>query len=76
MTDQKEEYYQPWLRDPAPPEPARAEGEGLAKPAETPPVGIDLSRYAAEPAKARAPLVRPAQIKSGAAMLWTHVRGG
>lgn len=76
MTDQKEEYYQPWLRDPAPHEPARAGGEGLAKPGDEPPVGIDLSRYPAQPAKPRAPLIRPARIKAGAANLWTHIRDG
>ena len=76
MTDRKEEYYQPWLRDPAPHDAARAQGDGLAKPGEDPPVGIDLARYAAEPARKRAPRLRPAQLKAGTAALWMHVRDG
>lgn len=77
MTDQKEEYYQPWLRDSAQHGAPRAEGEGLAKPGEaSPPVGIDLSRYSAEPVQARPPLITRARIAAGAAALWARVRGG
>ena len=43
VTDKKDEYYQPWLRDPSPaPEPLPRADEGLAKPKDAPPVGIDV----------------------------------
>ena len=75
MTDRKDDYYQPWLRDPAPtpgaaPTPPAAPDEGLAKPRETPPIGIDVSRYPAHDAPARKPLVTSDQLRSGAAGLW------
>lgn len=76
MTDNKDDYYQPWLRDPAPtsgmgaPKP----GEGLAKPKDEPPVGIDLTRYSSAPEKPREPLVRPEAIRAGAASLWDRIR--
>ncbi|MBA3940026.1 MAG: disulfide bond formation protein DsbA [Sphingopyxis sp.] len=79
MTDKKDDYYQPWLRDQAPAaEPARthAADEGLAKPREEPPVGIDLARYQAAEKPARAPLVKPEQIRAGAATLWDRIRDG
>ncbi|MEQ8311837.1 MAG: thioredoxin domain-containing protein [Sphingopyxis sp.] len=76
MTENKDEYYQPWLRDPTPtpgmgsPQP----GEGLAKPAEEPPVGIDLTRYS-RPEKPRGePLMKPEAIRAGAARLWDGAR--
>ena len=47
MTDKKDDYYQPWLRDAAGAPRAPARDEGLAKPQEEPPVGIDLARYKA-----------------------------
>ncbi len=81
MTDRKDDYYQPWLRDPestssaAPPPPATP-GEGLAKPRETPPVGIDLARYAAEEKPVRGPVVTSDQVKAGAAGLWQALRDG
>ncbi|WP_447757730.1 DsbA family protein [Sphingopyxis fribergensis] len=77
MTDRKDDYYQPWLRDPAPTPGAHAPapGEGLAKPKDEPPVGIDLSRYSA-PEKPRDPLVKPEAIKAGAANLWDRIRDG
>src|SRR3546814_17753924 len=50
--------------------------EGLAKPKEEPPIGIDLTRYS-KPEKPRGePLVKPEAIKAGAANLWDRVRGG
>lgn len=75
MTDRKDDYYQPWLRDPAPTPGARppAHDEGLAKPKDEPPVGIDLSRYSA-PEKPRDPLVKPEAIKAGAANLWDRIQ--
>lgn len=77
MTDKKDDYYQPWLRDTAPtPVPsAPARDEGLAKPAEEPPVGIDLARYKAADTP-REPLVKPEAIKAGAANLWDRIRDG
>lgn len=78
MTENKDDYYQPWLRDPAPKPGAAASlrDEGLAKPKEEPPIGIDLSRYDT-PGKPRGePLVKPEAIKAGAATLWDRVRGG
>lgn len=77
MTDKKDDYYQPWLRDPAPtpgmgaPRP----DEGLAKPKDEPPVGIDLTRYNT-PEKPRDPLMKPEAIKAGAAKLWGRIRNG
>src|SRR3546814_4013569 len=67
VTDKKEEYYQPWLRDPAPTPgaPRTDEGdEGLAKPKETPPVGLDLSRYPAADEPKRPPLVETDRLRS------------
>ena len=77
MTDRKDDYYQPWLRDPAPTPSAGAprRDEGLAKPKEEPPVGIDLTRYSA-PEKPREPLVKPEAIRAGAANLWDRIRYG
>lgn len=81
MTDKKDDYYQPWLRDPAPtpgaaPLPPVGADEGLAKPRETPPVGIDLSRYSADDKPARPPVVTSGQLKAGAAGLWQALRTG
>lgn len=81
MTDRKDDYYQPWLRDQEPaasaaPPPPATPGEGLAKPRETPPVGIDLSRYAAEDKPVRKPVVTSDQVRAGAAGLWQAIRGG
>src|SRR3546814_6396811 len=67
-----------WLRDPAPTPGMGApmQGEGLAKPKEEPPVGIDLTRYS-KPEKPRGePLVKPEAIKAGAASLWTRIKSG
>ena len=77
MTDRKDDYYQPWLRDPAPTPTggAPARDEGLAKPKGEPPVGIDLARYSA-PERPRDPLVKPEAIKAGAANLWDRIRAG
>lgn len=77
MTDKKDDYYQPWLRDPAPTPSggAPAHDEGLAKPKDEPPVGIDLARYSA-PEKPRDALVKPEAIKAGAANLWDRIRDG
>lgn len=78
MTDRKDDYYQPWLRDPAPTPSggAPARDEGLAKPKDEPPVGIDLTRYS-KPEKPRGePLVKPEAIKAGAANLWDRIRDG
>lgn len=87
MTDRKDDYYQPWLRDPAPPaaaapaEPPRAAPDagadgGLAKPREVPPVGLDVSRYPAEERKPKAPAVDTERLKAGASGLWKAVRDG
>lgn len=81
MTDRKDDYYQPWLRDPAPtpgaaPLPPAAPDEGLAKPRETPPIGIDVSRYPAQDAPARKPVVTSDQIGAAAAGLWRALRTG
>ncbi len=81
MTDRKDDYYQPWLRDPAPtpgaaPLPPAAHDEGLAKPRETPPIGIDVSRYPAHDAPARKPVVTSDQLRAGAAGLWRALRDG
>ena len=77
MTDRKDDYYQPWLRDaaPTPTGGAPARDEGLAKPKDEPPVGIDLTRYSA-PEKPRDPLVKPEAIKAGAANLWGRIQRG
>ena len=78
MTDRKDDYYQPWLRDPAPTSGmgAPTPDEGLAKPKEEPPVGIDLTRYN-KPEKPRGePLVKPEAIKASAANLWDRIQGG
>ncbi len=81
MTDKKDDYYQPWLRDPAPtpgaaPLPPASHDEGLAKPRETPPVGIDLSRYSVEEKPVRKPAVMSGQLKAGAAGFWRALRDG
>jgi protein-disulfide isomerase len=81
VTDRKDDYYQPWLRDPAPtpgaaPLPPAAPDEGLAKPRETPPIGIDVSRYPAQDAPARKPVVTSDQIGAAAAGLWRALRTG
>jgi len=80
VTDNKDDYYQPWLRDTAPtPSPASlppaSHDEGLAKPSDTPPVGIDLSRYSADE-PVRRPAVTSDQLKAGAAGFWQALRDG
>lgn len=48
MTDQKDDYYQPWLRDPGTGAGKTAAGDvpqGLAKPPASPPLGLDVSAY-------------------------------
>jgi protein-disulfide isomerase len=81
VTDKKDDYYQPWLRDPAPtpdaaPLPPASPAEGLAKPRDIPPVGIDVSRYAAEDKPARKPVVTSDQMKAGARGVWQALRDG
>lgn len=81
MTDKKDDYYQPWLRDPAPtpdaaPLPPASPPEGLAKPRDIPPVGIDVSRYSAADKPARKPVVTSDQMKVGAAGVWEALRDG
>jgi len=81
VTDRKDDYYQPWLRNPAPtpgaaPLPPASHDEGLAKPRETPPVGIDLSRYPADDIPARKPVVTSGQLKAGAAGFWQALLSG
>src|SRR3546814_13705149 len=80
VTDRKEDYYQPWLRDttPTPGGGAPMRDEGLAKPKEEPPIGIDLTRHS-KPEKPRGePLVKHEAHKAGAAHLWRTAerRGG
>ncbi len=77
MTDKNEEYYQPWLREPAPPRaaaPLPKTDEGLAKPEKGPPVGIDLTRYEPRSETPRDPLIKPQQIRAGAADIWRAVQ--
>lgn len=78
MTENKDDYYQPWLRDPAPTPAAGtpARDEGLAKPKEEPPTGIDLTRYDTSEKPRGEPLVKPEAIRAGAATLWDRVRDG
>ncbi len=75
MTDKKDDYYQPWLRDAAGTPRAPARDEGLAKPQEEPPVGIDLARYKAAD-RPREPLVKPEVIRAGAVSLLDRLRAG
>ena len=80
MTDNKDDYYQPWLRDTAPtpsasPLPPASHDEGLAKPRETPPIGIDLSRYSTDE-PVRKPAVTSDQLKAGASGFWQALRDG
>jgi protein-disulfide isomerase len=79
VTDKKDDYYQPWLRDTASAAdsaPAAPIEEGLAKPKDTPPVGIDLSRYPASETPPRAPRLQPGQVASGARKFWAALRSG
>ncbi|WP_083734049.1 DsbA family protein [Sphingopyxis sp. KK2] len=87
MTDKKDDYYQPWLRDPAP-TPARDEPHapagqadapddgGLAKPRAVPPIGLDVSRYPAEERMPRRPAIDGERLKAGAGGVWRAVRDG
>lgn len=83
MTDKNDDYYQPWLRDAEPtpkavprPQPPTSPSpdEGLAKPRDIPPVGIDLSRYTANDKATRKPVVTSDQMKAGAAGVWRALR--
>jgi protein-disulfide isomerase len=83
VTDRKDDYYQPWLRDPAPtPAPAdagaipAAADEGLAKPRAVPPVGLDVSRYPTEERLTAKPAVDTERLKAGASGLWRAIRDG
>ena len=83
MTNNKDdEYYQPWLREepaetPLPRDAQRPMAtEGLAKPKDAPPVGIDLTRYPARDEAPRPPLVKPEALKAGAANIWQAIRTG
>lgn len=83
MTDRKDDYYQPWLRDPAPAnDGARAastearDDAGLAKPREVPPIGLDVSRYPAETHTPLKPAVDGERLKAGAHGLWRAIRDG
>lgn len=81
MTDKKDDYYQPWLRDAEPtptaaPLPPTRSDEGLAKPRDMPPVGIDLSRYAADEKAPRKPVVTSDQLTAGAAGVWQALCDG
>ncbi|WP_411340400.1 thioredoxin domain-containing protein [Sphingopyxis sp. J-6] len=79
MTDKKDDYYQPWLRNPAPgaaPHGAPPEPDvGLAKPKDGPPVGIDLTQYPARERPAREAATAD-HLKAGAASLWQAIRTG
>ena len=81
MTDKKDDYYQPWLRDTEPtpdtaPRPPETHDQGLAKPRETPPVGIDLSRYSSNEEPYRKPAVTSDQLKTAGAGIWRSLRNG
>lgn len=87
MTDNKDDYYQPWLRNPAPtPVPGdkdtraapadMGDDGGLAKPREVPPVGLDVSRYPAEERAPRRPAVDSERLKAGASGLWRAIKSG
>lgn len=64
MSDPRDDYYQPWLRDkdgslrPMTPPPADA---GIAKPRESAPVGLDISAYA--PPLGDEPAARPRPMR-------------
>ena len=83
MTERKEDYYQPWLRDAAStdassataPHDVGADG-GLAKPRELPPVGLDVSSYASEERVPGKPMVDSDRLKAGASGLWRSIRNG
>ena len=83
MTDRKDDYYQPWLRDPAPTATPVDDGahqassnEGLAKPRAVPPVGLDVSRYPAEERLTAKPAVDTDRLKAVASGLWRAIRDG
>jgi predicted DsbA family dithiol-disulfide isomerase len=87
VTDKKDDYYQPWLRDPVPasapadddarPAPApTAPEEGLAKPPAAPPIGLDVSRYPAEERVPARPIVDSERLKAGASSAWRAIRDG
>ena len=87
MTDKKDDYYQPWLRDPAPTSapvdprtPSSHADEhddgGLAKPRAVPPVGLDVSRYPAEERMPRRPAIDSDKLKAGASGLWRAIKDG
>jgi len=83
VTERKDDYYQPWLRDAAsaPVEPRAAASDtppdgGLAKPRETVPLGLDVSRYPAEDRMPRRASVDTDRLKNGAGRLWRAIRTG
>ena len=83
MTDRKDDYYQPWLRDPAPTATPIDDGahqasgdEGLAKPRAVPPIGLDVSRYPAEERLTAKAAVDTDRLKAGASGLWRAIREG
>ena len=83
MTDRKDDYYQPWLRDPAPTATPIDDGahqasgdEGLAKPRAVPPIGLDVSRYPAEERLTAKAAVDTDRLKAGASGLWRAIRDG
>ncbi|WP_052071858.1 DsbA family protein [Sphingopyxis sp. MWB1] len=82
MTDQKDDYYQPWLRDPVPPReeppaaPAARPDEGLAKPQDVPPVGLDLSGYSRPDQPQRPPIIERERVKAGAIGAARAIRRG
>lgn len=72
VNDPKNEYYQPWQQDPVeqgPAAPRHDTGEGLSKPQDLPPVGMDLSRYADEEKLPREPLIDGEKLKENSAKL-------
>ncbi|HET6537661.1 MAG TPA: thioredoxin domain-containing protein [Sphingopyxis sp.] len=77
MTDKKNEYYRPWLREADDPgaEPP-AEDVGLAKPRDVPPIGLDLSRYADEEKLPRAPLIDGEALKAHGVRAGKMLRSG
>ena len=84
MTERKDDYYQPWLRDPAStatpsataPQEVDVDG-GLAKPRDVPPVGLDVSNYTTPEERIEKPsAVDSDRLKAGASGLWRSIRNG
>lgn len=79
VTDRSDDYYQPWLRDPAvgPDKSGSAPpSEGLAKPPAGPPLGVDVSAYPLDDAASPRQAAEPAQAQPEGPTALDRVRGG